>query len=51
MIPAPDFRIEIMIDISEEVLRMSCATIGFAIACWAIIKIIGIVKASEVDRE
>ena len=42
MIPAPDFRIDISINIAEEVIRMGCATIGFAIACWAIVKIVGI---------
>ena len=48
MIPAPDFRIEIVIDIAEEVLRMGFAVIGFAIACWAVVKIVGIIgKANE----
>ena len=48
MIPAPDFRIEIVIDIAEEVLRMGFAVVGFALACWAVVKIVGIIgKANE----
>ena len=47
MIPSPDFRLDISITIAEEVIRMSCATIGFVVACWAIIKIVSIVKASD----
>lgn len=38
MIPSPDFRIDISITIADEVIRMSCATIGFAIAVWGIVK-------------
>lgn len=48
MIPSPDFRLDISITIAEEVIRMSCATIGFAIAVWGMAKIIGLlVKANE----
>jgi len=42
MIPSPDFRVDVCITISEEVIKISCATIGFAICCWAIIKMTGI---------
>jgi len=38
MIPQPDFRIDISISIAEEVLRMGCYTIGFALSVWAVIK-------------
>ncbi len=38
MIPSPDFRLDISIIIAEEVIRMGCVTIGFAIAMWAIVK-------------
>ena len=38
MIPQPDFRIDISISIAEEVLRMGCLTVGFALAMWAIVK-------------
>ena len=51
MIPAPDFRIEVVIDIAEEVIRMGCGVVGFAVACWAIVKIVGIVKASDLKNE
>lgn len=51
MLAAPDFRIEIAIDISQEVFRMGVATIGFAIACWAMIKIIGVIAKSNERKE
>jgi len=51
MIPSPDFRLDISITIAEEVIRMGCAVIGFALACWAIVKIISIVKASDLKNE
>ena len=38
MIPSPDFRLDISITITDEVIRMGCATIGFAIAMWALVK-------------
>jgi hypothetical protein len=38
MIPSPDFRLDISITIAEEVIRMGCITVGFAIACWGIVK-------------
>jgi hypothetical protein len=38
MIPQPDFQIDISISIAEEVLRMGCYTIGFALAVWAVVK-------------
>jgi len=38
MIPSPDFRLDISITIAEEVIRIGCATIGFAIAMWAVVK-------------
>lgn len=51
MIPAPDFRVEIVIDITEEVVRMGFATIGFAIAVWGMIKIISIIaKANQKEQ-
>ena len=42
MIPSPDFRLDISITIAEEVIRMGCLTIGFALAMWAIVKMTGI---------
>ena len=52
MIPSPDFRLDISIIIAEDVIRMGCATIGFAIAIWGMIKIISIIaKASEKTKE
>lgn len=48
MIPSPDFYFKLSLEISEEVLRMSCATVGFAIAVWGMVKIIGLlVKNAE----
>jgi hypothetical protein len=48
MIPSPDFRLDISITIAEEVIKMGCATIGFAIAVWGAAKIISIIaKANE----
>lgn len=48
MIPSPDFRFDISIIIAEDVIRMGCATVGFAIAVWGMVKIIGIIaKANE----
>lgn len=48
MIPSPDFRLDISITIADEVIRMGCATIGFAIAVWGMVKIIGLlVKNAE----
>jgi hypothetical protein len=38
MIPSPDFRLDISITIAEEVLRVGCYTIGFALAVWAVVK-------------
>jgi len=38
MIPSPDFRLDISITIAEDVIRMGCATIGFVIAVWGIVK-------------
>ena len=42
MIPSPDFRLDISITIAEEVIRMGCATIGFALAMWAVVKMTSI---------
>jgi hypothetical protein len=38
MIPSPDFRLDISITIAEEVIKLGCATIGFVIAMWAVVK-------------
>ena len=43
MIPSPDFRLDISITIAEEVIKMGCATIGFAILVWGATKIILII--------
>lgn len=43
MIPSPDFRIDISITIADEVIRMGCATIGFAIVVWGIVKVVGLI--------
>ena len=51
LLAAPDFKIEIVIDISQEVFRMGVATIGFAIACWAMIKIIALIAKSNERKE
>jgi hypothetical protein len=52
MIPSPDFRLDISITIAEDVIRMGCATIGFTIAIWGMIKIISIIaKANEKPKE
>lgn len=40
MIPSADFYIKLSIEISEEVIRLGFATIGFAIAIWGMVKII-----------
>lgn len=51
MIPSPDFRFDISIIIAEEVLRMGFATIGFAIAVWGIVKIVGLLmKNAEIQK-
>ena len=42
MIPSPDFRLDISITIADEVIRMGCATIGFALAMWALVKMTNI---------
>jgi len=47
MIPSPDFRLDISITIAEEVIRMGCATIGFAIAIWGMTKIISIIANAQ----
>ncbi len=51
MIPHPDFRIDFMIVISDEVMRMSCATIGFAIAMWALVKMTNILFGRKVETK
>ena len=51
MIPSPDFRFDISITIAEEVLRMGFATIGFAIAVWGIVKIVGLLVKNAEDRK
>lgn len=38
MIPSPDFRLDISITIAEDVMRMGCATVGFIVAMWAVVK-------------
>lgn len=38
MIPSPDFRLDISITIAEEVILTVCATIGFVLAMWAVVK-------------
>jgi hypothetical protein len=50
MIPSPDFRIDISVTIADEVIRMGCATIGFAIAIWGMVKIIGIIAKANNDE-
>ena len=49
MIPSPDFRLDISITIAEEVIRMGCATIGFAIAVWGAAKIISIIAKANTN--
>jgi hypothetical protein len=50
MIPSPDFRLDISITIAEEVIRMGCATIGFAIAMWAVVKITQVLFGKRNER-
>lgn len=47
MIPSPDFRLDISITIADEVIRMGCATIGFALAMWAVVKMTNILFGKE----
>ena len=49
MIPSPDFRLDISITIAEEVIRMGCATIGFAIAIWGMVKIISFIAKANTN--
>ena len=49
MIPSPDFRLDISITIAEEVIKMGCATIGFAIAVWGAAKIISIIAKANTN--
>lgn len=50
MIPTPDFRIDISITIVDEVMKMGFATVGFAIAIWGMVKIVGLLVKSEKQR-
>jgi hypothetical protein len=50
MIPSPDFRLDISITIAEEVIRMGCATIGFAIAMWAAVKMTQVLFGKRDER-
>ncbi len=50
MIPSPDFRLDISITIAEEVIRMGCATIGFAIAMWTIVKMTNILFGKRKEQ-
>lgn len=50
MIPSPDFRLDISITIAEEVIRMGCATIGFAIAMWALVKMTDILFGKRKEQ-
>jgi hypothetical protein len=45
-----DFYVTFNIHIADEVVRMGCATIGFAIAVWGIVKIVGLLVQSEKQR-
>lgn len=55
MIPQPDFRIDIAINVADEVIRMGCVTVGFIVAVWGIVKMTDIlfgthkVKSQETD--
>jgi hypothetical protein len=49
MIPSPDFRVDISITIADEVIRMGCATIGFAIAIWGMVKVISLIAKANND--
>jgi len=51
MIPSPDFRLDISITIAEEVIRMGCATIGFAIAIWGMVKIISFIAKASTNAD
>ena len=51
MIPSPDFRLDISITIAEEVIRMGCATIGFAIAIWGMVKIINLLVENAKNQK
>jgi hypothetical protein len=50
MIPNPDFRVDISITIADEVIRMGCATIGFAIAMWCVVKVVSIIARYNDER-
>ena len=50
MIPSPDFRLDISIMIAEDVIRMGCATIGFAVAMWALVKMTHILFGKRNER-
>lgn len=49
MIPHPDFRIDISITIAEEVIRYGAATIGFALAMWAIVRMTQILFGKKAE--
>lgn len=51
MIPSPDFYFKLSLEISEEVLRMGCATIGFAVAVWGIVKIISLLVENAKNQQ
>jgi len=49
MIPSPDFYINIRIEFAEDVVRYFCATAGFLIATWGVVKITSILFGSKSD--
>lgn len=51
MIPAPDFRLDISINISEDVMRMGFSTIGFIFAMWAAVRIVSYIANSNASVE
>lgn len=51
MIPSPDFRLDISITIADEVIRMGCATIGFALAMWALVKMTQILFGNRTQEK
>ena len=51
MLTSPDFYLKFSLEISEEVLRMGCATIGFAVAVWGIVKIISLLVDNAKNQQ
>jgi hypothetical protein len=42
--------LHINITLTEEVIRLFCTTVGFAVLCWAAVKIIGIIGSQSKDK-